>query len=115
MSTTQTQPQFDETLCTLCGLCVAACTCRAVELGDQGPVFTCLEIGSVLDGQAGDCDCLCEEVCPTAAISWAFEIVLEADTSAGTGSIEPAGSNPRTDPDSAVRGQEGQAEGGRKE
>ena len=71
MNETWTLPQIDETRCTLCGLCVEACPCHAVKLGERGPVFTCPE--------TIDCCCLCEEVCPTSAITCAFEIVLGAD------------------------------------
>ena len=83
MDTTCALPQVDETRCTLCGLCVEACPCQAVKLGEQGPVFTCPEScphRSTCD-EAPDCSCLCEEVCPTGAITCAFEIVLEADQS----------------------------------
>jgi len=83
MKTTQSLPQVDETLCTLCGLCAEACRCHAVKLGDQGPLFACPEasLGPDACPEASDCDCLCEEACPTGAISWAFEIVLEDDAS----------------------------------
>ena len=75
------QPRVDETLCTLCGLCVEACPCHAVELGEAGPIFSCPEVCPLADRQAdrlGNC-CLCEEVCPTGAITCTFEIVVEAD------------------------------------
>jgi len=81
MNTTWALPQVDETLCTLCGLCVEACPCHAVKLEKQEPVFACPEAcpGHCTDAEALDCSCLCEEVCPTGAIACAFEIVLEAD------------------------------------
>jgi len=82
-NTTWAQPQVDETRCTLCGLCVEACPCQAVELGEQGPIFSCPEVCVCLrigDG-ASDCCCLCEEVCSSGAITCAFGIVLEADQS----------------------------------
>jgi len=91
MSKTWTLPQVDETRCTLCGLCVEACLCHAVKLGERGPVFTCQEacrrscvvrLGSPQVVRLGspqadtcNCWCLCEEVCPTGAITCAFEIV----------------------------------------
>lgn len=79
MDKTRALPQIDETLCTLCGLCVEACPCHAVELGERGPVFTCPDV--CLRARAGvcNCSCLCEEVCPTGAITCAFEIVLGDD------------------------------------
>jgi formate hydrogenlyase subunit 6/NADH:ubiquinone oxidoreductase subunit I len=81
MKTTWALPQVEETRCTLCGLCVEACPCHAVTLGEQEPVFACPEgcPGHCTDTEALDCSCLCEEVCPTGAIACAFEIVLEAD------------------------------------
>ncbi|HIP95608.1 MAG TPA: 4Fe-4S ferredoxin [Anaerolineae bacterium] len=74
-------PQVDETRCTLCGLCVEACPCHAVKLGERGPIFSCPEVcpsPSTCPPNMGGC-CVCEEICPTAAITYAFEIVLEAD------------------------------------
>jgi len=60
---------------------VEACPCQAVELGERGPVFTCPEACShqFTCAEVFGCNCLCEEVCPTGAISCAFEIVLEAE------------------------------------
>lgn len=74
---TWTLPQLDESLCNLCGLCVEACPCHAVELGERGPIFDCPEVCLGTEGLEGCC--LCEEVCPTGAITCAFEIVLEAE------------------------------------
>ena len=75
MKKTWTLPQVDETLCNLCGLCVDACSCHAVKLGERGPIFDCPEECAVTEGP--EVCCLCEEVCPTGAITCAFEIVLE--------------------------------------
>ena len=76
-------PQVDESLCTLCGLCVEACPCGAVTLGETGPIFTCpkdiCEDCICAEDDSGCCFYLCEEVCPTGAISCAFEIVMEED------------------------------------
>jgi formate hydrogenlyase subunit 6/NADH:ubiquinone oxidoreductase subunit I len=83
MNTTWALPQVDETRCTLCGLCVEACPCQAIELGEKGPVFACPEScpHTAPCDEALGCSCLCEEVCPTGAITCAFEIVLEAEQS----------------------------------
>ena len=75
MNGTWALPQVDETRCTLCGLCVEACPCNAVELGERGAVFACPEACIHASAEACDCCCLCEEVCPTGAITCAFEIV----------------------------------------
>jgi formate hydrogenlyase subunit 6/NADH:ubiquinone oxidoreductase subunit I len=75
MKKTWTLPQLDETLCNLCGLCVEACPCHAVKLGERGPIFDCPEVCP--ETGAPEVCCLCEEVCPTGAITCAFEIVLE--------------------------------------
>ena len=79
MSTRCPVPTVNEDLCTLCGLCVEACPCGAVTLGERGPVFK-----DHIDADL-DCDCagevgagcihLCEEVCPTGAITCEFSIV----------------------------------------
>ena len=81
MNTTWALPQVDETRCTLCGLCVEACPCHAIELGEQGPIFACPEAcpHTPTCAEAPECSCLCEEVCPTGAISCPFEIVFETD------------------------------------
>jgi formate hydrogenlyase subunit 6/NADH:ubiquinone oxidoreductase subunit I len=107
-------PTFDETLCTLCGLCVEACSCHAVELGGRGPIFACPAVDSCLEVETRDCDCLCEEVCPTGAISCPFEVVLEAETSRAASSSGQAGADQGTDPTS-TRAQATGAGGGRKE
>jgi hypothetical protein len=70
-------PQVDETLCTLCGLCVEGCPCHSVGMGRAGPVFACPDECSLAEDETCDEWCLCEELCPHAAIVCAFEIVLE--------------------------------------
>ena len=74
-------PQVSEKLCTLCGMCVEACACDGVRLGDAGPVFTCNATDDeiAVSADAVDCACPCEDACPTGAIAWPFEIVLQAD------------------------------------
>ena len=83
-------PRVSEKLCTLCGLCVEACACDGVRLGDAGPVFTCHETDddTVVSDDSVDCACPCEDACPTGAIAWPFEIVLKADE-AGRAHLSP--------------------------
>lgn len=73
----RTVPQLNEQLCNRCGLCIAACPCGAVELGEKGVLFSCPE--ACTSGASETCNycCLCEEVCPTGAITVVFEIVLD--------------------------------------
>ena len=76
-------PQAKVELCTRCGLCVEACPCSAVRLGDNGPVFSCPEACLAAVDERCSCGGVCEEVCPTGAISLSFDIVLaeeEGDT-----------------------------------
>jgi ferredoxin len=70
-------PQVDENLCTLCGLCVEACPCQAVKLEEERLVFTCQTACRCDDVEACNCWNLCEEICPTGAITCAFEIVRD--------------------------------------
>ena len=78
MSRTWALPQVDETRCERCGLCVEVCPYHAVQLGDRAPQFSCPEAG-VSAGVYAEMGiyCLCEEACPSGAISWPFEIVVE--------------------------------------
>ena len=73
----KTRPELNEQLCSRCGLCISACPCGSVELDQQKVRFSCPETCSSPAAAACDCGCLCEEVCPTGAISVAFEIVLD--------------------------------------
>ena len=68
--------QVDDRRCTLCGLCVEACRCHAVTLGEQGPVFACPDACLPAQTDTCNCICLCEEVCPTGAITCALDIVM---------------------------------------
>nr|MBC7245552.1 hypothetical protein [Chloroflexota bacterium] len=76
-------PQVNEALCTRCGLCVEACACPAIELGEQGPIFHCTEVSCPLCAEGIECGCFCEEVCPTGAIQCMYEIVLDDSLTAG--------------------------------
>ena len=69
-------PQLDKQLCNRCGLCIDVCPCGSVELQEKSVLFTCPETCASETTTTCDCGCLCEEVCPTGAISVAFEIVL---------------------------------------
>jgi len=69
-------PEVDESLCTLCGLCVEACGCNAVTLDERGPIFSCSD-ACVSWAKGCNCYCRCEDVCPTGAISCGFSIVAE--------------------------------------
>jgi Fe-S-cluster-containing hydrogenase component 2 len=72
----KSMPQLNEQLCNRCGLCIAVCPCGSVELQEKRVLFSCPE-ACIREGTATcECGCLCEEVCPTGAISVAFEIVL---------------------------------------
>ena len=94
-------PTVDESLCTLCGLCVEACPCGAVTMGDKGPIFKAppkCQHGAPC-AEDGGCCCfyLCEEVCPTGAITCSFEIVLGEDgDSIVSGDVAP-GLSPAND------------------
>jgi formate hydrogenlyase subunit 6/NADH:ubiquinone oxidoreductase subunit I len=73
MSSTLPLPEVDVSRCTFCGLCVAACPCQSVRLESQGPVFSCPESCAGIAGS--DNCCSCDEVCPTRAITRAFQII----------------------------------------
>jgi NAD-dependent dihydropyrimidine dehydrogenase PreA subunit len=81
MDKTSLVPQVDRARCRLCGSCVKACPCQAIELGERGPIFHCAGKchSEVVCPVGSDCFCICEEVCPNDAIECPFEIVLEAD------------------------------------
>ena len=78
MNERSSAPVWDQDRCTLCGACVEACRCHAIEMGEHGPVFHCPETC----GPEPTCEectdvCGCEEVCPEGAIECPFEIVFE--------------------------------------
>ena len=74
-------PHVEYSLCNRCGLCVEACPCGAIVMGERGPIFSCDRDSdqgkACTEHGAGCCLYLCEEVCPTGAITCAFEIVPE--------------------------------------
>lgn len=59
-------PRINLQRCTTCGLCVAHCPTKAVQIVDSHPVFTnedaCTYCG------------ICEDICPVEAISLIYEI-----------------------------------------
>ena len=71
-------PRLDPTACTRCGLCALACPCKAAAMGPEGPVFHCREACT----HTNACVCVvhaiapCAEVCPTGALSVAYEIAV---------------------------------------
>lgn len=73
------QPVVNMVCCTRCGLCVEACPCHAIQLTDQGHVFTCSDSCRHDDISVEDCGgwCLCEQACPSGAIDCVFDIVLD--------------------------------------
>ena len=81
-----TQPRLDNARCTLCGLCVRACPCHAIELTERGLVFHCPTACAAGHPcpQGGDCWCACEEACPEGAIECAFEIVVDSSSNPGS-------------------------------
>jgi formate hydrogenlyase subunit 6/NADH:ubiquinone oxidoreductase subunit I len=89
-------PKVDEELCTRCGLCVEACICECLQMGDQGSVPHCSSESSSACMLDIRCDCLCEEVCPTGAIQCSYEIVLEDGPGASCGSQEQVAARRRT-------------------
>jgi formate hydrogenlyase subunit 6/NADH:ubiquinone oxidoreductase subunit I len=82
------EPRFERASCTLCGLCVEACACGGINLAEEGPQFSCPTACPHPQSWVQTCQCasLCEEVCPTGAISWEYEIVAdnEKDEDAST-------------------------------
>ncbi len=72
-------PVVDQELCNSCGLCVDACSCQAIEMTEKGPVFHCTDECVKSAACVEECSLVCEDVCPTGAISCGFEIVIEDD------------------------------------
>ncbi len=62
-------PEIDKEKCDLCGLCVQACECGAVVI--QAGVVIVIETDA-----CGWCT-VCEAVCPTGALSCAYDINIE--------------------------------------
>lgn len=74
-------PRLERDSCTLCGYCVEACACQGVHLGEEGAEFSCPTACPHPQSWVQTCQCssLCEEVCPTGAISWEYEIVADSE------------------------------------
>ena len=62
-------PTVDESKCDGCGLCVRTCYCGAFVIVNN--------VAMVVQTEACGWCTHCEAVCPTGAISCAFEIVVE--------------------------------------
>ncbi len=66
----------DVARCNLCGLCAEVCPCRSISIQAHRLEFRCPQDCARADSNTC-CGYMCEEVCPTGALSCAFEIVLE--------------------------------------
>ncbi len=62
-------PYIDIDKCNGCGLCISVCYCKALKLVDN--IVTVRETD-----ECGWCT-QCEAICPSGAISCAFDIVIE--------------------------------------
>jgi len=76
-------PLLHRERCTKCGLCMLACPCRAITMGEEGPVFHCAESCT----HSPTCVvvryglCPCEEACPVQAIECSFAITSSKENS----------------------------------
>ncbi len=68
-------PIIDATKCTGCGLCVAACPNQVLLMQTSLPVLA--------KPAACDYSSVCQEVCPTGAVSLSFEIVFNRGATTG--------------------------------
>ncbi len=66
-------PVIDREKCDGCGLCVSVCQCEVLVLVDN--VVTV--IGKEKCTSCNRWCTQCEDVCPTGAIRWPFEIIIE--------------------------------------
>jgi MinD superfamily P-loop ATPase len=64
-------PVINQEKCNGCGLCVSVCTCGGLQIVDN-------VVRQIPDVTCGWC-AMCELVCPEAAISCPFEIIIEED------------------------------------
>ena len=64
---------IDREKCDGCGLCVSVCQCKVLVLVDNVVAVVNAEECTVCNRWCTQC----EDVCPTGAISWPFEIVIE--------------------------------------
>lgn len=76
MSDQEATCRIEKSRCNTCGLCIEACPCHAVEMGEKGLVFHCPDhcVPLCHQGYKG-CGCICEEICPTGALTCSFAIV----------------------------------------
>ena len=66
-------PKIDQEKCDGCGLCISVCSCNILVLVEN-------VISVVQKAECRQCIhwcTLCEDVCPTGALTCAFEIVIE--------------------------------------
>lgn len=66
-------PEIDQEKCNHCGLCISVCSCNAIVLVEE-------VINIIQKEECQGCTrwcTLCEDVCPTGAITCPFEIVIE--------------------------------------
>ena len=66
-------PEIDQEKCNGCGLCITVCCCNILVMVES--VVTVVEKAEC--HQCTHWCTLCEDVCPTEAITCAFEIVIE--------------------------------------
>ena len=82
MCGTEALPEVDDARCGRCGLCVQVCPWHAVQMGESGPRFSCPDACAVAGVHAElGFYCMCEEACPSGAISWPFDIVMATSQS----------------------------------
>ena len=66
-------PEIDQEKCNRCGLCISVCSCNMIVLVEN---FITIIQKKECQGCTHWCT-LCEDVCPTGAITCSFEVVIE--------------------------------------